>query len=112
MSLKIENSRHVAKSRPVCMDLKTYHLTRNRTCQIYAHLDYPPNPAFLFNLVKCNNIFQIYSSHCTLSVNFHLCVLQASLRTEELIWEKVRPQVDHIIWPNKKRIVLLAEVYI
>ncbi|XP_028398006.1 S-adenosylhomocysteine hydrolase-like protein 1 isoform X1 [Dendronephthya gigantea] len=33
----------------------------------------------------------------------------ASLRTEELTWEKVRPQVDHIIWPNKKRIVLLAE---
>ena len=24
MSLKIENSRRVAKSRPVCMDLKTY----------------------------------------------------------------------------------------
>lgn len=36
--------------------------------------------------------------------------LQASLRTEDLIWEKVRPQVDHIIWPSKKRIVLLAEV--
>ena len=41
-----------------------------------------------------------------------LLILQASLRTQELIWEKVRPQVDHIIWPNKKRIVLLAEVKI
>uniref|UniRef100_A0AAQ5ZW48 S-adenosyl-L-homocysteine hydrolase NAD binding domain-containing protein n=1 Tax=Amphiprion ocellaris TaxID=80972 RepID=A0AAQ5ZW48_AMPOC len=33
----------------------------------------------------------------------------ASLRTTELKWEHVRPQVDHIIWPDGKRIVLLAE---
>jgi hypothetical protein len=26
MSLKTENSRRVAKSRPVCMDLKGYHI--------------------------------------------------------------------------------------
>lgn len=32
-----------------------------------------------------------------------------SLRTPELTWEKVRSQVDHIIWPDGKRIVLLAE---
>lgn len=36
--------------------------------------------------------------------------LQASLRTSDLTWEKVRTQVDHIIWPDGKRIVLLAEV--
>ena len=35
---------------------------------------------------------------------------QASLRTSDLTWEKVRTQVDHIIWPDGKRIVLLAEV--
>lgn len=35
---------------------------------------------------------------------------QASLRSAELRWERVRPQVDHIIWPDGKRIVLLAEV--
>lgn len=32
-----------------------------------------------------------------------------SLRTSELTWEKVRSQVDHIIWPDGKRIVLIAE---
>ncbi|XP_068579020.1 S-adenosylhomocysteine hydrolase-like protein 1 isoform X2 [Cebidichthys violaceus] len=32
-----------------------------------------------------------------------------SLRTAELRWERVRPQVDHVIWPDGKRIVLLAE---
>nr|XP_046250520.1 S-adenosylhomocysteine hydrolase-like protein 1 isoform X2 [Scatophagus argus] len=32
-----------------------------------------------------------------------------SLRTPELRWERVRPQVDHVIWPDGKRIVLLAE---
>lgn len=36
--------------------------------------------------------------------------LQASLRTPELTWEKVRSQVDHIIWPDGRRVVLLAEV--
>ena len=32
-----------------------------------------------------------------------------SLKTQNLTWEKVRSQVDHIIWPNGKRMVLLAE---
>ncbi|XP_076636414.1 adenosylhomocysteinase-like 1 isoform X1 [Colletes latitarsis] len=32
-----------------------------------------------------------------------------SLRTPDLTWEKVRSQVDHVIWPDGKRIVLLAE---
>ncbi|XP_041794069.1 S-adenosylhomocysteine hydrolase-like protein 1 isoform X2 [Chelmon rostratus] len=33
----------------------------------------------------------------------------ASLRTAELRWERVRPQVDHVIWPDGRRIILLAE---
>lgn len=33
----------------------------------------------------------------------------ASLRTPDLTWKKVHQQVDHIIWPDEKRIVLLAE---
>ena len=37
--------------------------------------------------------------------------LQTSLRTPELTWERVRSQVDHVIWPDGKRIVLLAEVH-
>jgi len=32
-----------------------------------------------------------------------------SLKTQDLTWEKVRSQVDHIIWPGGKRMVLLAE---
>lgn len=36
--------------------------------------------------------------------------LQASLRTPELTWERVRSQVDHVIWPDGKRVILLAEV--
>jgi len=32
-----------------------------------------------------------------------------SLKTQELVWEKVRSQVDHVIWPSGKRMVLLAE---
>lgn len=35
---------------------------------------------------------------------------QTSLRTPELTWERVRSQVDHVIWPDGKRVVLLAEV--
>ncbi|CAG0912641.1 unnamed protein product [Notodromas monacha] len=31
------------------------------------------------------------------------------LRTNDLTWERVRTQVDHVIWPDGKRIVLLAE---
>lgn len=41
---------------------------------------------------------------------FWFANLQASLRTPELTWERVRSQVDHVIWPDGKRIVLLAEV--
>lgn len=39
-----------------------------------------------------------------------LLLLQNSLRTADLTWERVRSQVDHIIWPDGKRIILLAEV--
>ncbi|NXL52985.1 SAHH3 Adenosylhomocysteinase, partial [Podilymbus podiceps] len=41
--------------------------------------------------------------------NYFNTVFQASLRTPELTWERVRSQVDHVIWPDGKRIVLLAE---
>ena len=40
---------------------------------------------------------------------FLFCLLQNSLRTPDLTWEKVRSQVDHVIWPDGKRIILLAE---
>uniref|UniRef100_A0A3B3BU92 S-adenosylhomocysteine hydrolase-like protein 1 n=1 Tax=Oryzias melastigma TaxID=30732 RepID=A0A3B3BU92_ORYME len=31
------------------------------------------------------------------------------LRTTELKWQRVRPHVDHIVWPDGKRVILLAE---
>jgi adenosylhomocysteinase len=27
----------------------------------------------------------------------------------DLAWEEIKPQVDHVIWPNGKRIILLAK---
>lgn len=58
----------------------------------------------------------LYSFTCVVSI-WHAvkgltCFLcpQASLRSPELTWERVRSQVDHIIWPDGKRVVLLAEV--
>lgn len=39
-----------------------------------------------------------------------LLSFQNSLRTQDLTWERVRSQVDHIIWPDGKRIILIAEV--
>jgi len=30
-------------------------------------------------------------------------------RLEELTWEEIKPQVDHVIWPNGKRMILLAK---
>lgn len=38
-------------------------------------------------------------------------LFQTSLRTPELTWERVRSQVDHVIWPDGKRVILLAEVF-
>jgi len=32
-----------------------------------------------------------------------------SLKSSEIMWEKVRADVDHIIWPDGKRLVLIAE---
>ncbi|TNM87178.1 hypothetical protein fugu_007408 [Takifugu bimaculatus] len=46
-------------------------------------------------------------SNCEMNI---FCLYpQASLRSPELTWERVRSQVDHIIWPDGKRVVLLAE---
>jgi adenosylhomocysteinase len=33
----------------------------------------------------------------------------ADLKKGDLKWESIKPQVDHVIWPNDKRIIVLAE---
>lgn len=50
-----------------------------------------------------NNYFTIFSNLVLISL------LQKDLRTPDLTWERVRSQVDHVIFPDGKRIVLLAE---
>lgn len=61
---------------------------------------------FLFSFLFCSFSFLLSG----LGFNRSNAVFQASLRTPELTWERVRSQVDHVIWPDGKRIVLLAEV--
>lgn len=48
---------------------------------------------------------------CVRSCVSVLSLFQTSLRTPELTWERVRSQVDHVIWPDGKRVILLAEVF-
>nr|KAF6417792.1 adenosylhomocysteinase like 2 [Rousettus aegyptiacus] len=65
-----------------------------------------------FNLLFEMAPFSIFPSTKWDSAWLMMCLLyvfQASLRTPELTWERVRSQVDHVIWPDGKRIVLLAE---
>ncbi|MGH0125716.1 UNVERIFIED_CONTAM: hypothetical protein FKN15_027311, partial [Acipenser sinensis] len=74
-----------------------------------------------FRLVKLNEVIRQVDIviTCTGKVNmlsyqsriahFKYFWIKASLRTPELTWERVRSQVDHVIWPDGKRIVLLAE---
>jgi len=66
--------------------------TGNRNVVTRDHMDRMKNGALIANMGHSNT---------EIDVN--------SLRTPELTWEKVRSSVDHIIWPDGKRIVLLAE---
>ena len=57
------------------------------------------------SLFSFKNFFLLYSNmgHSNTEIDV------MSLKTQDLTWEKVRTQVDHIIWPGGKRLVLLAE---
>jgi adenosylhomocysteinase len=35
--------------------------------------------------------------------------IQVARLSDGLQWEEIKPQVDHVIWPNGKRIILLAK---
>uniref|UniRef100_A0A8C6XB96 Adenosylhomocysteinase like 2 n=1 Tax=Naja naja TaxID=35670 RepID=A0A8C6XB96_NAJNA len=72
-----------------------------------------------FRLVKLNEVIRQVDIVITCTGNKNVVTREhldrmkngciASLRTPELTWERVRSQVDHVIWPDGKRIVLLAE---
>lgn len=66
--------------------------TGNRNVISRAHMDKMKNGAVVANMGHSNTEIEV-----------------AALKTQDLVWEKVRSQVDHIIWPDGKRIVLLAE---
>ncbi|XP_016378643.1 putative adenosylhomocysteinase 3 isoform X5 [Sinocyclocheilus rhinocerous] len=66
--------------------------TGNKNVVVREHMDLMKNGCVVCNMGRSNT---------EIDVN--------SLRTPELVWQHVRAQVDHIIWPDGKRIVLLAE---
>nr|XP_029137895.1 S-adenosylhomocysteine hydrolase-like protein 1 [Labrus bergylta] len=66
--------------------------TGNKNVVIREHLDKMKNGCIVCNM-----------GHSSVEIDLE------SLRTAELRWQRVRPQVDHVIWPDGKRIVLLAE---
>ncbi|XP_051525160.1 S-adenosylhomocysteine hydrolase-like protein 1 isoform X2 [Myxocyprinus asiaticus] len=66
--------------------------TGNKNVVTREHLDRMKNGCIVCNMGHSNTEIDV-----------------ASLRTPELTWERVRSQVDHIIWPDGKRVILLAE---
>jgi len=66
--------------------------TGNKNVIIREHLDKLKNGCIVCNMGHSNTEIDV-----------------GCLRTPELTWEKVRSQVDHIIWPDGKRIILIAE---
>ncbi|KAK2526571.1 hypothetical protein Q9233_008341 [Columba guinea] len=66
--------------------------TGNKNVVTREHLDRMKNSCIVCNMGHSNTEIDV-----------------TSLRTPELTWERVRSQVDHVIWPDGKRVVLLAE---
>ncbi|XP_051548876.1 S-adenosylhomocysteine hydrolase-like protein 1 isoform X2 [Myxocyprinus asiaticus] len=66
--------------------------TGNKNVIVREHMDQMKNGCLVCNMGRSNTEIDV-----------------VSLRTPELAWQHVRPQVDHIIWPDGKRIVLIAE---
>uniref|UniRef100_A0A3P8V1U5 S-adenosylhomocysteine hydrolase-like protein 1 n=3 Tax=Cynoglossus semilaevis TaxID=244447 RepID=A0A3P8V1U5_CYNSE len=66
--------------------------TGNKGVVLREHLDRMKNGCIVCNMGHSNTEIDLLS-----------------LQTADLKWEHLRPQVDHIIWPDGKRIILLAE---
>uniref|UniRef100_A0A8D0B4U4 S-adenosyl-L-homocysteine hydrolase NAD binding domain-containing protein n=1 Tax=Sander lucioperca TaxID=283035 RepID=A0A8D0B4U4_SANLU len=75
-----------------CMDDMVITCTGNKNVVEREHLDRMKSGCIVCNM-----------GHCSTEIDL------LSLRTAELRWKRVRPKVDHVIWPDGKRIVLLAE---
>ncbi|CAH8480009.1 unnamed protein product [Dicrocoelium dendriticum] len=66
--------------------------TGNKSVVTRAHMDNMKNGCVVCNMGHSNTEIDV-----------------RSLQTPDLTWERVRSQVDHIIWMDGKRIVLIAE---
>ncbi|CAO2599691.1 S-adenosylhomocysteine hydrolase-like protein 1 [Lemmus lemmus] len=72
--------------------LPLFFILGNKNVVTREHLDRMKNSCIVCNMGHSNTEIDV-----------------TSLRTPELTWERVRSQVDHVIWPDGKRVVLLAE---
>jgi len=83
-------------SRYLCSPASFFSYSRlplgNKNVVTREHLDRMKNSCIVCNMGHSNTEIDV-----------------TSLRTPELTWERVRSQVDHVIWPDGKRVVLLAE---
>ncbi|OTF74417.1 adenosylhomocysteinase 3-like protein [Euroglyphus maynei] len=66
--------------------------TGNKNIIIRKHMDKMKDSAILCNMGHSNSEIDV-----------------KSIRTSDLTWEKIRSQVDHIVWPNGKRLILLGQ---
>jgi len=89
--------------------------TGNKNVVTREHMDKMKNGCIVCNMGHSNTEIDVVRFPVSIIIILltkliYLCVpKQNSLRTTDLTWEKVRSQVDHVIWPDRKRIILLAE---
>ncbi|KAK3866910.1 hypothetical protein Pcinc_027586 [Petrolisthes cinctipes] len=83
--------------------------TGNKNVVTRDHMDKMKNGAIVCNMGHSNTEIDVTSIR-TEDLKWQTVKRQSnSLRTPDLTWEKVRSQVDHVLWPDGKRIILLAE---
>ncbi|KAH8330532.1 hypothetical protein KR067_004679, partial [Drosophila pandora] len=86
--------------------------TGNKNVVTRDHMNRMKNGCILCNMGhSCSEIDVVSNGQSlnVLNILSNLISLQNSLHTPELTWERVRSQVDHIIWPDGRMIILLAE---
>ncbi|XP_042864982.1 adenosylhomocysteinase-like 1 isoform X5 [Penaeus japonicus] len=86
--------------------------TGNKNVVTRDHMDKMKNGAIVCNMGHSNTEIDVESLNTPELVHENRLERKSesnSLRTPDLTWEKVRSQVDHILWPDGKRIILLAE---
>ncbi|XP_071533628.1 adenosylhomocysteinase-like 1 isoform X3 [Panulirus ornatus] len=84
--------------------------TGNKNVVTRDHMDKMKNGAIVCNMGHSNTEIDVESLNTPELVHEKKRRNNKnSLRTPDLTWEKVRSQVDHVLWPDGKRIILLAE---